>query len=322
MAVAAPRVWAHRAVHLLEDLRALRRAPAGERREDRGTGGVRAGAMAQAVGHDQPQAVAAHFDGPAVAETSTRPDARRPRRRCRRRPPRSGPDAIRPRRRPPCPGRAASRCRTVPTAVERPRARCRRSRWWNVRRSARAPGRRCQARHRSRGLRRRRPRPGQRPDQQLAARGRVLDQIGRQFGRHQPRAMRLLFRSAGARGEIARSRSAPRRPGSARSRATAGARHFHRVMTTFVPFPTVDSISNSFDSRFDPDKPQSQPAPRRVPVPHGQLDVANPRPLILERQPQAPARAVDRRSRSSACPPPPCWTTFRASSLAAVTTFV
>ena len=39
------------------------------------------------------------------------------------------------------------------------------------------------------------------------------------------------------------------------------ARHFHRVMTTRVPFPGVESIANSSDSRRAPPRPRPRPPP-------------------------------------------------------------
>src|SRR5690242_19717274 len=96
--------------------------------------------------------------------------------------------------------------------------------------------------------------------------------------------------------------------------------YFHRIAVTFVPSPTRDLTSNSLTSLLAPPKPSPNPEPVVNPSRRAKSISAMPGPLSskTKRMPtRGPLRAAN-----SICPPRPWISVLRASSLAAVTTFV
>src|SRR5262249_13167179 len=100
-----------------------------------------------------------------------------------------------------------------------------------------------------------------------------------------------------------------------------GSVYFHRVTTTLVPFPGVESMENSFIRRRAPGSPRPIPVPVVKPSLRAAVTSGMPGPSStkVSRTPlRVPFSSVSR----TASPPLPCSRVFRASSLAAVTTFV
>ena len=166
-------------------------------------------------------------------------------------------------RAPPCPVRARSRCRTWWPSGGWRRGRCPGFRPSNSRRAGKRstsamPGPRSSAITSTPSV--------DRAQEDLAS-SRMLDEVGGGLrGHDRGRARRRLVEPEPL-GEQRPRRGGPRRPGSRRRRAREWSvrpsirSYFQRVTATRVPWPGVESISNSLMRRLAPPSPRPRPVP-------------------------------------------------------------
>ena len=98
------------------------------------------------------------------------------------------------------------------------------------------------------------------PQQYLAA-VRVLDKVRRKLGGNEPGTIGIGFAKTELRREGARREAHGRRLALFDDLDRSVRRYFHLVITTRVPQPRLDLMSNSLVSRLAPDRPRPRPPP-------------------------------------------------------------